>query len=269
MSKVVGETFVDTQCMIINRDMDSKCENRRRIGAQPIKTWSLMKQALRIRFGVANYERQIQDQPKSLKIDVMEETSKEDPCCIMNEKSIGIKEKQRVEEKESKKEEQRLKDIFILERVRKSIAMLMKLPLSLLVIPYELKKMKKELGAILEELPLFLEFYLSHVSIIGAFCVISFSGGLFLVVSYVSKCLSSYAFLENSLLHSGSMFDPSCYDLGVMNNASIESIVVGFVLDDAFFDILLDKYLGKFVKLMAMFPLSLILLWRIIMILIA
>ncbi|KAI5672792.1 hypothetical protein M9H77_13156 [Catharanthus roseus] len=30
----------------------------------------------------------------------------------------------------------------------------------------------------------------------------------------------------------GSMFDPFCHDLGVMNNASIESIVVGFGLDD-------------------------------------
>ncbi|KAI5657703.1 hypothetical protein M9H77_26496 [Catharanthus roseus] len=37
--------------------------------------------------------------------------------------------------------------------------------------------------------------------------------------------------LPDSSLHSGFMFDPSCYDFGVMNNASIESIVVGFGFD--------------------------------------
>ncbi|KAI5681691.1 hypothetical protein M9H77_02919 [Catharanthus roseus] len=99
-----------------------KCENRRRMGAQPIKTWNLMKQALRNRFGVGNHEGQRQGQSKvkfiellkveespkvkelskakieeSLKIHVMEEISNEDPCCIMNEKSIEIKEKEKVE----------------------------------------------------------------------------------------------------------------------------------------------------------------------------
>ncbi|KAI5681295.1 hypothetical protein M9H77_02522 [Catharanthus roseus] len=54
--------------------------------------------------------------------------------------------------------------------------------------------------------------------------------------------------LPESLLHSGSMLDLSYYDFGVMNNASIESIVVGFGLDDALFDILHDKYLGKIVE---------------------
>ncbi|KAI5681045.1 hypothetical protein M9H77_02272 [Catharanthus roseus] len=130
------------------------------------------------------------------------------------------------------------------------------------------RNMEKELEAILEELPislslnaslmcyevslvgleLFLESYLSHVSIYGDLCAISFGGGLFLVVSYASTCLSSHAFLEDSLLHSVSMFDPSCHDFEVMNNASIESIVVGFVLDGVLFDILHDKCLGKFVE---------------------
>ncbi|KAI5682102.1 hypothetical protein M9H77_03330 [Catharanthus roseus] len=100
----------------------------------------------------------------------------------------------------------------------------------------------------LVELELFLDSCLSHVSIIGAFCVIYFCGVLFLVVPYVSKCLSSYAFLEDSLLHSGSMFDPSCYDFRVMDNASIEFIVVDFEVDGALFDILHDKCLGKFVE---------------------
>ncbi|KAI5667702.1 hypothetical protein M9H77_17555 [Catharanthus roseus] len=77
------------------------------------------------------------------------------------------------------------------------------------------------------------EPHLSHVGIYGDFCANSFDGGLFLVVPYVSKCLFSHAFLEDFMLHSGSMFDLSCHDFGVMNNASIESIVVGFGLDGA------------------------------------
>ncbi|KAI5653453.1 hypothetical protein M9H77_30640 [Catharanthus roseus] len=43
---------------------DCKCENRRRMGAQPIKTRSLMKQSLRKKFGVENLERQRQGQAK-------------------------------------------------------------------------------------------------------------------------------------------------------------------------------------------------------------
>ncbi|KAI5680846.1 hypothetical protein M9H77_02073 [Catharanthus roseus] len=130
------------------------------------------------------------------------------------------------------------------------------------------RNMEKELGAIHEELSIslslipslmcyevsfmqlkfFLESYLSHVSIYGDFCPISFGGGLVLVVSYASKCLFSYAFLEESLLHSGSMFDPSFHDFGVMINASSKSIVVDFGLHGALFDILHDKCSGKFVE---------------------
>ncbi|KAI5668389.1 hypothetical protein M9H77_18242 [Catharanthus roseus] len=160
--------------------------------------------------------------------------------------------------------------------------MLMKLTLSLLVNPYVCRILKiqtrmkmesfpttlrfilrklriedkgriveKELGAIHEELPislslspslmcyevsfvqlkLFLEYYLSHVSITGDICAISF--------------LVTVSFLLNLI---GSMFDPSCYDFGVINNASIESIVVGFGLHGALFDILHDRCLGKFVE---------------------
>ncbi|KAI5667475.1 hypothetical protein M9H77_17328 [Catharanthus roseus] len=90
------------------------------------------------------------------------------------------------------------------------------------------RNMEKELVAILEELPMSLSLNPSLMCI-------------FLVVPYVSKCLSSHVFLEDSLLHSGSMLDPSRHDLGVMNNASNESIVVGFRLDGALFDIIHDK----------------------------
>ncbi|KAI5681184.1 hypothetical protein M9H77_02411 [Catharanthus roseus] len=90
----------------------------------------------------------------------------------------------------------------------------------------------------LVELEFLLESYLSHVSIYGDLCAISFAGGFFLVVTYASTCLSSHAFLEDSLLHSGSMFHPFGHDFGVMNKATIESIVFGFGLDGTLFDIL-------------------------------
>ncbi|KAI5676978.1 hypothetical protein M9H77_07928 [Catharanthus roseus] len=116
MSKVVEETLMDTQCMIINRDMKN--------GSSTNQDLELMKQSLRNRFGVGNHEVQRQGQPKvkfmellmvqqspkikelsqakieeSLKIHVRDEISKEEPCCIMSEKSIEIKEKERVENK--------------------------------------------------------------------------------------------------------------------------------------------------------------------------
>ncbi|KAI5680785.1 hypothetical protein M9H77_02012 [Catharanthus roseus] len=96
---------------------NSRCENGRRMGLQPIKTWSLMKQSLRNRFGFGNHKEQRKVQPKvkfmeslmveelpkikelsedkieeSLRIHIVEETSKEEPCCIMNVKSTEIKE---------------------------------------------------------------------------------------------------------------------------------------------------------------------------------
>ncbi|KAI5683694.1 hypothetical protein M9H77_04922 [Catharanthus roseus] len=43
----------------------SEYENRRRKGAQQIKTWTLMKQSLKNRFGVGNHEGQRQGQPKA------------------------------------------------------------------------------------------------------------------------------------------------------------------------------------------------------------
>ncbi|KAI5680782.1 hypothetical protein M9H77_02009 [Catharanthus roseus] len=48
----------------VNVWLDCKCENRRRMRAQPIKTWRLMKKSLRNKFGVGNLERQRQGQEK-------------------------------------------------------------------------------------------------------------------------------------------------------------------------------------------------------------
>ncbi|KAI5652244.1 hypothetical protein M9H77_29431 [Catharanthus roseus] len=197
---------------------------------------------------------------ESLKIHVVDETSKEEPCCIMNEQCIEIKEKERVEEKERLAErscifgsisitskesehfeyakEKEKKKLFIefnsdycaIPRVDECHFNIANYVSYVLGIEDQGRNMEKELEAILEELlvslslnpsplcykvsplelELFLEFYLSYVSIYGDLCAISFSGGLFLVVPYVSKC-PSHALLEDSLLHNDSMFDPSCY----------------------------------------------------------
>ncbi|KAI5677713.1 hypothetical protein M9H77_08663 [Catharanthus roseus] len=48
----------------VNVSWNCKCENRRRMGSQPIKMWSLMKQVLRNRFGFKNREGQRQGQAK-------------------------------------------------------------------------------------------------------------------------------------------------------------------------------------------------------------
>ncbi|KAI5664404.1 hypothetical protein M9H77_23727 [Catharanthus roseus] len=204
------------------------------------------------------------------------------------EKSERVKENECfIEKQENEKEEQREKEIVILDKcgIHEYYDNVAHYASCVLGIEDKGKNMEQELGATLKDLPiilslnpslmcskvslveleLFLESYLSHVSIYGDLYVICFGGGLFLVVPSTYKCLSSHTFLEDSLLFSGSMFDPSCHDFGVMYNASIEYIVVGFGLDGALFDILHDKCLGKFVEIVAMFPLSLILLRRIIM----
>ncbi|KAI5667762.1 hypothetical protein M9H77_17615 [Catharanthus roseus] len=100
-----------------------------------------------------------------------------------------------------------------------------------------------------EELKLFLASYISHVSIIGDVYVISFGGGLFLVMPCTSKCLSSYASLEDSLMDSGVKFNPSCYCFGMLNDASlVDPNDVGFELRYTLFDVLHDKSIGNYVE---------------------
>ncbi|KAI5667199.1 hypothetical protein M9H77_17052 [Catharanthus roseus] len=82
----------------------------------------------------------------------------------------------------------------------------------------------RELGTILEELPISLSLIMSL---------------MYYEVSLVEIKLFLESYLSHdSLLHSGSMFDPSCHDFRFRNNASIESIVVDFGLDGPLFDIL-------------------------------
>ncbi|KAI5667011.1 hypothetical protein M9H77_16864 [Catharanthus roseus] len=78
------------------------------------------------------------------------------------------------------------------------------------------RNMEKELGAILKDLPISLSLYPS-------------------LICYEVSLVGLELFLESIFLT-------------IMNNASIESIVVCFGLDGALFDILHDKCLGKFVE---------------------
>ncbi|KAI5682060.1 hypothetical protein M9H77_03288 [Catharanthus roseus] len=100
--------------------------------------------------------------------------------------------------------------------------------------------------------------YLSHVSTYEDLCTVSFGGGLFLVVPYVSKCLSSHVSVEDPLMSSGVTFYSSCYDFGMLDNASfVDPNIVGFELECALFDVLHDKSIGKYVDNFTLFYLSL------------
>ncbi|KAI5681063.1 hypothetical protein M9H77_02290 [Catharanthus roseus] len=247
-----------------------------------------MKQSLRNKFGVGNHEKQRQGQanfnfmepsivkeaPKVkefphatieakeiVEIHVEKETSKEEPCCIMSGKRIKIKEKERVEEKRE------ISRKIINDECRFNIANYASCGIG---VEDKGRSKEKELGTILEELPislslnlslmcyevsfvklkLFLDSYLSHVSIIGDLCTISFGGCLFLVVPYVSKCLYSHAVLEDPLMSSGVEFNPSCYGFGMKDDTSlVEPNIIGFVLESAFlFEILHYECLRKFIE---------------------
>ncbi|KAI5664561.1 hypothetical protein M9H77_23884 [Catharanthus roseus] len=173
---------------------------------------------------------------ESIVIHVVEKTSNEGSCDNMNEKGI--------EKQESEKEEQRGKEIVLLEKSeeelktkegtwRKHLEIFLRFTHKSISYPslvcYEVS---------LVGLELFLESYLSYVSIYGDLCAISFSSGHFLIVPYVSKSLSSYGFLEDSLLRSSSMFNPSCYDFLIINNAFIEN--VGYV--SSFIDTFMENH---------------------------
>ncbi|KAI5672514.1 hypothetical protein M9H77_12878 [Catharanthus roseus] len=114
------------------------------------------------------------------------------------EKSERVKENECfIEKQESEKEEQREKEIVILEER----------------IEDKGRNMEKELGNFLKDFPmislveleLFLDSYLSHVSVIGDTYAISFGGGLFLVVSSTSNGEPSC--FGSDLVHADSFFD--------------------------------------------------------------
>ncbi|KAI5653001.1 hypothetical protein M9H77_30188 [Catharanthus roseus] len=91
--------------------------------------------------------------------------------------------------------------------------------------------------------------YTLHVGILSDICVICFDGNVFLLIPCMNKCLSSHTSLEDSLMHSGAKFIPSCYSFGMLDDTSfVDPYIVGFELNYALFDILHDEYLGKFIK---------------------
>ncbi|KAI5650435.1 hypothetical protein M9H77_36440 [Catharanthus roseus] len=132
------------------------------------------------------------------------------------------------------------------------------------------RSMEKELGTIPEELPislslnlslmwhevsfveleLFLESYLSHVSIMGVICIISFGGGLFLVVSSTSKSVSYCEPLKNNLVKNNVSDEPSCFDYELVHGDPLfDDKVVGFLeFNWASFVIFHESFKEKYVK---------------------
>ncbi|KAI5673135.1 hypothetical protein M9H77_13499 [Catharanthus roseus] len=113
------------------------------------------------------------------------------------------------------------------------------------------RSMEKELGTNLEDLPispalnsslmwhevsfveleLFLESYLSLVSIIGDSCAISFGDGLFLVVPSTSKFVSSYNSLKNKLVINDVSGEPACFDCDLVHDDSFFDATAGGSLE--------------------------------------
>ncbi|KAI5658033.1 hypothetical protein M9H77_26826 [Catharanthus roseus] len=171
------------------------------------------------------------------------------------EKSVRVKQNECfIEKQESEKEEQREKEIVVLEKGIKDKGC----------------NMGKKLGSILEELPIslslnpplmcyevslvglkfFLESYLSHMSIYEDFCSICFGGGLFLVVSYTSKYVSYYDPLKNQLVNNDVNCEPSCFGHELVHDDSFFDVKVGGFLEFncASFDVLHDTVIGKSLK---------------------
>ncbi|KAI5667325.1 hypothetical protein M9H77_17178 [Catharanthus roseus] len=97
-----------------------KCENRKRMRALPIKTCTLIKQSLRNRFGVGNHKGLRQDQPKVKFMELLK--VEESPKSVQKRKKVSLR-KERVKEnecfiekQESEKEENREKEIVVLEK---------------------------------------------------------------------------------------------------------------------------------------------------------
>ncbi|KAI5668711.1 hypothetical protein M9H77_18564 [Catharanthus roseus] len=63
--------------------------------------------------------------------------------------------------------------------------------------------------------------YTCQVSLISDMCIIAFEGNLFLLVPSLTDRLSSYFSLEDLLMSSSIMFDPSCYGFGNLDDTSL------------------------------------------------
>ncbi|KAI5653492.1 hypothetical protein M9H77_30679 [Catharanthus roseus] len=84
----------------------------------------------------------------------------------------------------------------------------------------------------LEELKSLLDSYTFQVSLIGDMYIIAFKENLFLLVPSMKNCLSSHFSLEDPLMSSNIVFDPSCYGFGSLDdNSLVELNVVSFMLE--------------------------------------
>ncbi|KAI5663711.1 hypothetical protein M9H77_23034 [Catharanthus roseus] len=241
---------------------------------------NLMKQALRSKFGVKTHEGQRQGQarvklmepsivdkaPKnkelpqakleieeSLETHVLKETSNEDSCDNMNEKSIEKEECSKFKEREIVEEKERVDEYYVnfanysscvlgIEDKGKSIEKELGICLQdLSIIPF-LNASLSFHDVSFEELKYLLVSYTIYVDTLGDICVISFDGNVPLLVPSMSKCLSSYVSFEDSLMGSGAIFDPFCNDFGILDDASfVDSNVAGFELECALVDILHNR----------------------------
>ncbi|KAI5682527.1 hypothetical protein M9H77_03755 [Catharanthus roseus] len=114
------------------------------------------------------------------------------------------------------------------------------------------RSMEKELGPILEDLSIslslnpsslcydvslkelksLLDSYNFQVSLIGDMCIITFKRNFFLVVPSMKNFLSSHLSLEDPLMSSSVMFEPSCYGLSNLDGTSLIKLnMLGFVLE--------------------------------------
>ncbi|KAI5666587.1 hypothetical protein M9H77_16440 [Catharanthus roseus] len=84
----------------------------------------------------------------------------------------------------------------------------------------------------LEELKIFVGFLYFSSSLVGDMCIIALEGNLFLLMPSMTNFLSSHFSLEDPLINSSVMFDPSCYGFGNLDDTSlVELNSVGFALE--------------------------------------
>ncbi|KAI5657996.1 hypothetical protein M9H77_26789 [Catharanthus roseus] len=84
----------------------------------------------------------------------------------------------------------------------------------------------------LKELKSLLDSYNWQVSLIDDMCIIAFEGNLFILGPSMTNCLSSHFSLEDLLMSSSIVLDPSCYGFGNIGDTSlVELNIVGFAFE--------------------------------------
>ncbi|KAI5667321.1 hypothetical protein M9H77_17174 [Catharanthus roseus] len=190
--------------------VDCNCENRRRMGLQPIKTWSLMKQVLRSRCGVENREGQRQGQARvkfmesSMRIQSQFFNFLIETCGAKPDHGMKAKEEGMGQELSIGCEDK---------------------PISLSLKPFLLCH-----EFFFKESKLFLELYASYV-ILGGKCMVKpFTWEQGLDVAHKFKSSSSYAYVEKQLLDSVARIKLSYHVLELLHdNLFFDHIVASFL----------------------------------------